>query len=138
MEICVLYVGIKHGAKLVLIYEDPQKKTRFREFDISAEVTKEVPVIMSRLSSMYPDYFSSNIVSLSQVQQLVQKVKDLACRKNTNVVEDLNRVSEWELRHYKAEMNVAFEANRILPQDPRYQHDVRVQFEATEPNDWDD
>ena len=48
------------------------------------------------------------------------------------------QVSAEELAAHKAAMEEGFEKHRLKPGDPGYQHDKRVEFEATEANDWDD
>lgn len=48
----------------------------------------------------------------------------------SDVPEDLNRVSEEELRRAKEAMNATFEANALKPGDPGYVHDKAVDFEG--------
>ena len=51
--------------------------------------------------------------------------------------EDLNTVSEAELARKKAEMNRAFEANALRPDDPDYVYDKQIEFQPTEESEWD-
>jgi hypothetical protein len=51
--------------------------------------------------------------------------------------EDLNSVSEAELARKKAEMNRAFEANALRPDDPDYVYDKQIEFQPTEESEWD-
>mmetsp|Transcript_23136 Transcript_23136/g.58638 ORF Transcript_23136/g.58638 Transcript_23136/m.58638 type:complete len:158 (+) Transcript_23136:73-546(+) len=52
---------------------------------------------------------------------------------------DLNKVSEEELKDAKAEMDVAFEQNRVKPGDAAFVYDKQVEFgEADSDCSWDD
>lgn len=56
-----------------------------------------------------------------------------------DIPEDLNRVSEEELKRAKEAMNATFEAHALKPGDPGYVHDKVVIFDGEkEANDWDD
>jgi len=52
---------------------------------------------------------------------------------------DLNNVDQEELDEYKRLMEVNFQKHAILPGDPRYQHDVQVEFSDPEEDcGWDE
>lgn len=52
---------------------------------------------------------------------------------------DLNGLDQEELDEYKRLMEVDFDKNAIKPGDPRYQHDVQVEFDDPEEDcGWDE
>ena len=55
----------------------------------------------------------------------------------TNVFGDLNKVSEQDNARAKAVMEQEFQKNAKKPGEDGYVHDKRVEFEASEDNDWD-
>ncbi|MCJ8737643.1 hypothetical protein PDJAM_G00026500 [Pangasius djambal] len=54
--------------------------------------------------------------------------------------EDLNKLSDEELNHHKAQMDVLFELNRRRKDDPDFVYDLEVEFpenSTREPCSWD-
>jgi hypothetical protein len=49
----------------------------------------------------------------------------------------LNKLDPDDLLRVKKMMDVDFEKNRIAPEDPNYQHDVRKDFNPTQKSGWD-
>eukprot|EP00741_Cyanophora_paradoxa_P016688 tig00020934_g16117.t1 len=73
----------------------------------------------------------SSSSSSDTLQRLSTPPADATC-------EDLNKVSEEELKRRKAEMDREFEKNRKKPGDPDFVYDVQKDFQPTEENEWDE
>lgn len=69
----------------------------------------------------------------------VNKGKDAAERKLRGDDVNLNHLDKDELDEYKRLMEIEFEKNAIKPDDPRYKHDVQVDFDEPEEDaGWDE
>lgn len=67
------------------------------------------------------------------------KGKDAAERKLRGDDVNLNHLDKEELDEYKRLMEIEFEKNAIKPDDPRYKHDVQVDFDEPEEDaGWDE
>jgi hypothetical protein len=88
--------------------------------------------LFERLVDDYPQFFGRKSIDPSKLRRFVQ----MAIQAAPQI--DLDHVSKDELVLFKKQMDREFERNAIAPDDPEFQYDMQVDFQATEPCDWDD
>jgi hypothetical protein len=128
------------------------RRIRFKKYKPDCDPKK----VAAKLMKQFMDILGKDKVNEDQVLELVELLlskKDshvnggsIPARRteNTapmdtgvNVFGDLNKVSEEENMRAKAIMEEDFKKNAKKPGDDGYIHDKRVEFEASEENDWD-
>lgn len=118
-----------HPPVLILEYIDTStNKTRHLKIFLKKYLpvspdNDKIQKLSSSIIKNYKNYFHN--VSSEQIERLLYKLMEN---------EDLNKLSDEELKKRKEEMDIIFNKNRIKPGDPNYQFDVRKEFTPVEPS----
>ena len=116
----------------------------------------DASIIAVQLRQQFPKYFDKEQVSLEQVSDLIQCLKDeskvrvriVSCIENNadndgNAEDDaafdldLNKVTEEQLKEAKAQMEVIYDEKRLKPDDSNYEYDKRVDYDPESDSSWD-
>jgi hypothetical protein len=116
----------------------------------------DASIIAVQLRQQFPKYFDKEQVSLEQVSDLIQCLKDeskvhvriVSCIEKNDGNDgnaeddaafdlDLNKVTEEQLKEAKAQMEVIYDEKRLKPDDSNYEYDKRVDYDPESDSSWD-
>ena len=123
-------------------------KIKFHEITPDSKTSE----MIEEMYKKHEHYLNHKRINKQEIINLVEKLKDKYLKslkekeeKSSDSLsydyekdEDLNKVSEEELKKKKKQMNVQFERNNIKVGDKNYQYDVRKDFDNNGKAEWDD
>lgn len=135
---------------LVLVYHDPnmilhQRVMPVRNFNSNSDVN----FVATQLRLRHEEHLGSvPLICVEKMLRILQEhmksvpLKSILEKINReyeiNPEEDLNKLSEDQLKRKKLIMEASFVANQLQPSDPEFQYDRQVDFEETKiESGWD-